>query len=718
MKIAIVYNRESKAVINLFGLPNKEKYGMHTINKVKDALINAGHHVRLFEGDKNIVANLEKFMPRVLRGERPGLVFNLSYGIQGKGRYMQLPGMLEMLGIPYVGSGPETHAIALDKVVTKMILLQRGIPTPRFAVLETPNEPLRESLRYPLIVKPKNEAVSFGLRIVHNEAELKAGVKAIYEAFKSATLVEEYIDGREVNVALLGNETVEALEPLELVFERGEKIFTFEDKTDKTIERVKQVCPAPLSKDLKAKVQDLAIKTFRALECHDSARVDFRIDPEGNPYVLEVNSMASLGENASFVKAAEAQGMTYDDLVQRLVEVATRRIFGDAPEALNQSASSEALHIFSTITESRDKVERELKMLCALNTPTDDPVRKQAFMRKVSARLKALSMRRDTRFSDGKSRWLFTTEAGIENGILFVVPIDTIPHGTPSPFRKEPERLFGEGIAASRGGLVSLFTALDAVHQSQQLAHQKIGIFMYADEGNGMRYSAKTLNRLAKQAQAVFVMAPSHQENRLVLQRRGSMKIHVVAEGKPERLGAKQPRENMLDVMVKKLTEVRALASSHATFDIGIQSLNTTRHHALLPHRLEASVVLTFIDMALARKIETDVRKHFNLKAHGIKTYTETVEVRPPLLKTAAQTALIKTFETIGASWSIPVKTESTILPSAAGEIPKTVPVICGLAPSSKALYTPNESISRVELIQKTMLIAQFLLARAQGDSR
>jgi D-alanine-D-alanine ligase len=116
MKIAIVYNRESRAVINLFGLPNREKYGLGTIKAITNALKKGGHQVKSFEGDKNLIQNLEAFMPSVITGERPGLVFNLSYGIQGKARYTHVPGMLEMLGVPYVGSSPDTHALALDKV--------------------------------------------------------------------------------------------------------------------------------------------------------------------------------------------------------------------------------------------------------------------------------------------------------------------------------------------------------------------------------------------------------------------------------------------------------------------------------------------------------------------------------------------------------------------------------------------------------------------------
>ena len=122
---------------------------------------------------KDLVERLEKFMPRVVKGERPGLVFNVSYGVQGQARYTHAPSILEMVGIPYIASGPLAHSLCLDTVVTKMILRQHGLPTPDFAVLNTPDEPA-SGLTYPLIVKPKNEAVSFGLKVVGDEAELRA----------------------------------------------------------------------------------------------------------------------------------------------------------------------------------------------------------------------------------------------------------------------------------------------------------------------------------------------------------------------------------------------------------------------------------------------------------------------------------------------------------------------------------------------------------------
>ncbi|MCI5210090.1 MAG: hypothetical protein D3910_15135 [Candidatus Electrothrix sp. ATG2] len=106
MKIAVIYNRESKKVINLFGQPNREKYGLAAIRRIVTALKKGKHQVQAFEGDKDLIDRLEEFMPRTLVGERPGMAFNLSYGIQGQARYTHVPGILEMVGVPYVGSGP------------------------------------------------------------------------------------------------------------------------------------------------------------------------------------------------------------------------------------------------------------------------------------------------------------------------------------------------------------------------------------------------------------------------------------------------------------------------------------------------------------------------------------------------------------------------------------------------------------------------------------
>ncbi len=711
MKIAIVYNRESQAVINLFGIPNKEKYGMDTINRVKAALKAKNHQVRTFEGDKNIIHNLETFMPKVISGERPGLVFNLSYGIQGKGRYMHIPGILEMLGIPYVGSSPETHAIALDKVITKMILLQRGIPTPRFAVLEHPDDPLKEALNYPLIVKPKSEAVSFGLRIVHNEKELFEGVKNIYDEFQAPTLVEEYIDGREVNVGLLGNNPVMALPPLELVFSEGEKIFTFEDKTSRSLEsRVQSVCPAPLGEELSEKVKSLAIKTFKALGCYDSARVDFRIDKNGNPYVLEVNSMASLGANASYVQAANIIGLPYDKLVQNIIDIASERYFGPYVNKEDDMKGDKVHEAFSYITQNRDRSEQELKSWMNLLTFSHDPVSKQAFIRRLDLRLKKLGIKQSQSFTDGKSHWFFQNKKGYQDGTVFVIPIDIpgLRSAYPIPFRKEPERLFGEGIASARAGLVSVLKTLETLHHCKALEDIPIGIFIYGDEGLGMRYSGNALKRLSKRGKQFFIMHPSYNENRLIHQRRGSMKLNITIEGSPLRVGTKNITHSAMKFFLDKLPMIDAINQSNLS--LSIVDLNTSRYSMLMPHRISATLYITYLDSHKAKLAEKKLRDIFKSKNAQLKTFVETLEVRPPFIQNESSKKLLETLKAISSPWVKTLESESTLLPSPAGLIDNDKAVVCGLVPGSKKLHTAEESINRTEWVQKTLLITEFLL--------
>ena len=298
-------------------------------NAWTDALKKGGHQVIALEGDKDLVDRLERFMPRVVKGERPGMAFNVSYGIQGQARYTHVPSILEMVGIPYVASGPLAHSLALDKVVTKMILRQHNLPTPDFAVLDTPDAPVPD-LTYPLIVKPKNEAVSFGLKIVNDADELREGAAVIFDKFKQLTSwLKQYIDGREVNVGLLGNNPPTALPPVELVFGRdGPAIYTYEDKTGRSGREVGHRCPAPLGDKLLKHAEEIAAKAFSALGCCDCARVDMRLDRDGNLYILEVNSLPSLGEHGSYLVGAAHVGLDFAAVINRLVEVASARYFG------------------------------------------------------------------------------------------------------------------------------------------------------------------------------------------------------------------------------------------------------------------------------------------------------------------------------------------------------------------------------------------------------
>ena len=326
MNVAVVRNRSRDGVIARHGKPSPETYGRKSVQRVLDALRAGGHRVACLEADMTMLAELETLLPPdPLDGGPTGIVLNMGYGIQGECRYTHVPAMLEMAGIPYTGATPLGHAVSLDKVVAKVLMRDAGVPTPAFTVMSGPGEPLGD-LRLPLVVKPRHESTSYGLQLVRTRPALDAAVAATVSVYGQAALVEEYVDGRELCVGLLGNDPPVALPPVELDFSgRAVRMVTFDDKYHRTFDEPGKLCPAPLDAELRAEVEAVAVATFRACHCRDYARVDIRLDADGRPFVLEINSMASLGAGGSFVRAAEVAGLTFGALVNRIVGLAWER---------------------------------------------------------------------------------------------------------------------------------------------------------------------------------------------------------------------------------------------------------------------------------------------------------------------------------------------------------------------------------------------------------
>ncbi|MBC8486135.1 MAG: ATP-grasp domain-containing protein, partial [Bacteroidetes bacterium] len=262
MKVALIYNKDIRGVINTFGMQNKEFYNEKTVKKVAQSLEKAGHNVMVLDGNKQVIEKLESFMPRVIEGEQMGMVFNMAYGIQGESRYTHIPSLLEMLGLPYVGSSPSGHTLALDKVLTKIIWNNNNLPTPNFWVFNSHEENL-SSVEYPVIVKPKMESVSFGLKVVYNATDLSEAIHFVVTEFNQQALVEQFIRGREFIVGLLGNSPVETFPVLEIDLEGDpDAIQTTDDKKEKPR---KKICPANISHELAEKMQKISIEAFKAL---------------------------------------------------------------------------------------------------------------------------------------------------------------------------------------------------------------------------------------------------------------------------------------------------------------------------------------------------------------------------------------------------------------------------------------------------------------------
>jgi len=711
MKVAIIYNRESKKVINLFGMPNQERYGLKAVKRISESLKKGGHQVIALEGDKDIIDRLEDFMPQVLKGERPGMVFNISYGIQGQARYTHIPSILEMIGIPYVGSGPLAHSLSLDKVVAKMMFRQEGIPTPDFAVLASPGFEMPD-LEFPLIVKPKNEAVSMGIKIVNSEEELRNASDDIFDKFRQPVLVEKYIEGREINVGLLGNDPPELFAPAEIIIEgKGPNIYTLDDKRQVSGRTVHVKCPADISPELSAKAHEIALNAFRTLGCYDCARVDMRLDKDGNLYILEINSLPSLGEHGSYVAAAEYMGLDFASLINRLVEVASARYFGtpDPPQLQSRKKDTPST-VFSYLTAQRDRLEQQVKEWTSIIGRTNDPVGIQTASNKLEEIMLELGLKHAKQYHGEPHVLAYETNKGMQDGTLLLCSLDIprSPNQSRIPYSKDPEWLSGEGIGTSRAPLAMAEFAVRSLRKARKLNSTPLGIICYTDIGHDCRYSEDTILQATEKAKNVLVLWPGNTGDYLITQRRGQRKYLLGIEGKSLRLGQTSKSVEPLKWMLDRLGRIIGISSRKDKLSISPVNIKTVASPMLLPDRIEVTILLSYLDPRVAANAEDSIKEI--IRGGGVNSALSLVSDRPPMRDRNKNRTLLNQLKETAEQWDIPVDDETSLWPTVAGLVPPTVPVVCGVGPVARDLNTYKESVSRVSIMERTLLLAQFLL--------
>jgi D-alanine-D-alanine ligase len=272
----------------------------------------------------------------ILERRKPDVVFNLVESFYDSPlKEMLVTGIYEMLRIPYTGSTPLTLGICQRKGLTKQILLANGIPTPRFKLMVGRNISNRHGLHYPLIVKPGREDGSIGVEnesVVFNLRELRKRCEYILNEFHQPVIVEEFIDGRELNVSILGSEEPFVLPISEVDFssmpDSFNNILTYQAKWEprhETYHRTIPICPARLSKRVEKRIKEIALRAFQIMGCRDYARIDLRLDRKNNPFILEVNPNPHLSEGMGFMRSAEAYGLPFSQTLRKIVEFALRR---------------------------------------------------------------------------------------------------------------------------------------------------------------------------------------------------------------------------------------------------------------------------------------------------------------------------------------------------------------------------------------------------------
>lgn len=323
LRVGITYNLktgEKKEAID----SEAEYDNIETVYAIRDALTKAGAKVILLQADQTLPAQLKK--------TKVDIVFNIAEGIYGRGREAQVPALLNMYGIPYTGSDETTLCLALDKALTKRLLATYRIETPRYTVLSE-NKNRMAKLKFPVIIKPNAEGSSKGISdvsIVENPKELKELVNKNIELYHQDMLAEEYIEGREFTVGLLGNgNDVHVFSPMEIVYKKETQgnyhVYSYNVKQDYT-RFVQYECPSKISQEIEAKMMADSKKIFQALSCKDFARIDFRVTKEGKVSFIEINPLPGLAPNYSdYPMLAEFCGVSYDTLVVNILKEALKR---------------------------------------------------------------------------------------------------------------------------------------------------------------------------------------------------------------------------------------------------------------------------------------------------------------------------------------------------------------------------------------------------------
>jgi D-alanine-D-alanine ligase len=330
MKIALTCNLKEKDTTK--PADYFSEFDSHeTIDAIVGALQGKGHSVDLVEARRSDIITYFK-------SNRVDIVFNIAEGTAGKYRESEIPAILDYLNIPYTGSNTFSLALALNKTLTKKILIAEGIPTPHFQLFSKGTEALNPSLHFPLIVKPNREGSAKGIQascVVCTTTDLFERVREIISVYKQEALVEEFIEGKELTVGILENGKTVILPILEIDFstctKSGEFFYSWRMKEYQGNEELGLVpnfhCPARLDKKTESKVKEIALRTHQAVGCFDISRTDIRLSTDNIPYVLEINPLPGLDpKESNFPLMAYAAGMKYEDLIEAILMSAfTRR---------------------------------------------------------------------------------------------------------------------------------------------------------------------------------------------------------------------------------------------------------------------------------------------------------------------------------------------------------------------------------------------------------
>lgn len=292
------------------GDSSEREVSLRSGRAMEAALRRRGYHVAGLVVSSSVAMDLKK--------EEIEIAVIALHGRGGEDGAIQ--GLLEVMGIPYTGSGIAASAIGINKVLTKRLLEYHGLPTPRYAVLRGSVQDhlsLPLGFELPVVLKPACEGSTIGVSIVREERDFSSALEQAF-SYGPMVLVEDYIDGQEATVGILEEEPLPVIEIVP-----KEEFYNYEAKY--TPGKTEYILPARLPLATYREVQQLAVKVHQAIDCEGYSRVDMRVDRKFRPFALEINTLPGMTETSLLPKAAQDAGIGYDDLVERILASALKK---------------------------------------------------------------------------------------------------------------------------------------------------------------------------------------------------------------------------------------------------------------------------------------------------------------------------------------------------------------------------------------------------------
>ena len=331
MLIGLTYDLRSEYLAAGYGDEETAEFDREsTIDALASAIERVGHRV-------DRIGNAKQLAARLVAGDRWDVVFNICEGLRGLGREAQVPALLDLYEMAYTFSDPLVMSVSLHKGMTKAVLRDAGIPTPRYRVVGAKNDADGtatdgQDLSFPVFAKPVAEGTGKGVTPaskVRSLDELWPTCEALLERYKQPALVEEYLPGREFTVGLVGTgaeaKVIGTLEIL-LLDSAEPEVYSYANKEN--CEELVEYRPVHAERDPEvAAAEEISLAAWRALGCRDAGRIDMRSDATGKPQFIEVNPLAGLHpEHSDLPMICTAVGMSYDDLIRRIIDSAATRV--------------------------------------------------------------------------------------------------------------------------------------------------------------------------------------------------------------------------------------------------------------------------------------------------------------------------------------------------------------------------------------------------------